>query len=340
MGEWHTRSMNHESRIMNYGIKNYAFFFIFSFLFFPFFSFAQSVALKSAKTSYEVGEGFPVSLSIDTDGKSINTISGTIRAPADIFQMFDLRYGNSIVSLWVEKPAINASEGTITFTGGVPGGFNGMGGPILNFALKAKKTGGATISLEQVIVLLNDGLGTELKDVALKPISVTIVPAAPKKIVPPTEKKEEPLKQEIPAEEEQLLLLPDRDAPEEFVPIVSRDPSVAGNKYFVSFFAVDKDTGVSFYEVEERPKVISWFTSVFTKPWTRAESPYVLRTQWWPTTVVVRAHDQAGNFAEHAAGKPTHPVLLFIFTGMLIVAIIWRNRFYFISKKKRHGKHS
>jgi hypothetical protein len=272
--------------------------------------FAQSISLKSAKTSYEVGEGFPVSLSIDTGGKSINTISGTIRVGADAFQIFDLRYGNSIITLWVEKPAINASEGTITFTGGVPGGFTGTGGPLLNFAEKAKKMGSATIALEQVSVLLNDGLGTELKDLVLKPLTITAIPAVLKKIAPPAEKKEEEKK-------EQLFLLPDKDAPDEFIPIVSRDPRVADNNYFVSFFAVDKDTGIAFYEIEERPKIILRLTAAFNKPWMRAESPYVLRMQWLPTTVTVRAFDQAGNMREGNASKPAHPIFIGIILGAI-----------------------
>lgn len=295
------------------------------------YTFAQSVSLQSTKSSYEVGEGFAIALTIDTGGKSINTISGTIRAPIDTLQLFDLRYGNSIITLWVEKPVINASEGTIAFTGGIPGGFSGTGGPLLNFAAKAKKTGSATIALENISVLLNDGLGTEFKDITLKPLAVTIIPASPKKIVPPETKKEETEEKEPPKEEtEQLFLLPDRDAPDEFIPLVSRDPRVADNNYFVSFFAVDKDTGVAFYEIEERPKIISWFTVAFNQLWTRAESPFVLRTQWWPTTVAVRAYDQAGNARESSVSKPAHPLLIAL--GILII-LAFVGIFYAIKRK-------
>lgn len=279
---------------------------------------AQALILQSQKSSYHVGESFNVSLFLDTGGKSINTLEGAVDIPIRAFQILDARYGNSIISLWVEKPKVDYANGYISFTGGVPGGFKGEAGPILSFGLKAKKVANATVKLKDMKALLNDGLGTEVKDLILNSLTLRIVEAP---LQPPRleEKKEEIY--EPP---------PDTVPPESFIPIVSRHPSISNNAYFVSFFAVDKDTGISHYEISERPLILTRLTTKFDEPWVRGESPSVLRIQWWLTEVMVRAYDQAGNSIEAEAIKPMHPALvaiLIVILTLLVLGILYKIHF-------------
>ena len=76
---------------------------------------AENLILTSPKTSYRVGDSFSVSLVLDTKGKSINTLSGIVVVPKEKLQIVDVRYGSSIISLWVERPTLNTSVGTISF---------------------------------------------------------------------------------------------------------------------------------------------------------------------------------------------------------------------------------
>ena len=292
-------------------------------------AFAQSLNLKSAKSSYNVGDSFSVSLSINTDGQAINTMSGAVVIPTDKFQIADVRYGSSIISLWVEKPTINYSNGTIIFTGGIPGGYNGSSGPILSFGLKAKKVGSAVIGLQDIKVLLNDGIGTELKNISLNALSLNIneAPAKPVQETPAAPEKKT---------EEVYAPTPDIVPPENFIPVISRHPSIENNKFFASFFAVDKDTGISYYEVEEKPFLLSWITDKFNKPFIKADSPNILRGQYWSYRVVVRAYDQAGNYTTGFADKPFSPVILWIFVLILIVIAVIVTRF--VSRPQRRKK--
>ena len=199
-------------------------------------AYAQSLNLTAPKSTQ--GDYFQVTLSINTQNKPINTVSGTIKVSPDKLRITDVRYGNSIITLWVERPALNASAGTITFAGGAPGGFNGSNGPILTFFASARTSGIASVSLENVSVLLNDGLGTVLNNVNLGKLDLAIDVPPPKKTKP-----EEPEPEETPVV---TAVIPIDDIPpEDFVPIVSRNPGVENNKYFVSFFSVVKDTRVS-----------------------------------------------------------------------------------------------
>ena len=254
--------------------------------------FAQSLSLTSSKTAYKIGDSFLVSLSINTGGKSINTVSGRVSIPTSRFQITELRYGNSIISLWVERPKLDVSSGLITFTGGIPGGFSGTSGPILSFVLKVKTEGEGTLGLSEVEVLLNDGQGTRLTDLKLNSLKLSVA-AAPPPAPKPASQPETPPTEEKPAEE---IYIPPQDStpPESFMPLISSHPDIADGKYFVSFFAVDKDSGISRYEVKEAPSLLP----LWREKWVKTESPYVLKHQLWRNEVMVRAYDQAGNFVE------------------------------------------
>ena len=295
---------------------------IITFLFLPFFAGAQTLLLKSPKATYQAGDSFQVTLSINTEGKQINTIAGKILVPPSKLQILDTRYGSSILTLWVERPKINVSAGTISFAGGLPGGFSGSSGPILSFGVKAKSEGVAEIKLSDFTILLNDGLGTEIKNIGLGALKLTIQKAAPLKA--PTVKPAEP-----PKPKEEYILPPDTTPPESFIPIVSRHPTVADNKYFVSFSAVDKDSGVAYYEIRERPRIITRITAKFDKGPEKVEPPYILKIQHWPTEVVIKAHDQAGNFTESSAKKP--PSALLASLGIVLLLILTAGFTYLLS---------
>lgn len=296
-------------------------------VFLPFLVYAQSLNLSAPKVSYKVGDSFLVSLNINTNGQSINTVSGKILVPVDKFNIVETRSGNSILSLWVEKPQVNYSTGEISFSGGLPGGYNGSQGPILSVGLKAKKTGSAIVKLSDFTVLLNDGLGTQLQSLTLGSLNLSIKEMPPKAVPKPEEKKEE-------VKEEEVYQLPvDSVPPEPFVPIISRHPSISENKYFVSFSAVDKDSGIFFYEIKEKPWILSFFGEKFSTPWVKVNNPpHVLQNQLWINNVKIKAYDNAGNFTEGMATKPLHPIILWIFiissmfTSVLLTAVIVKRK--------------
>lgn len=291
----------------------------------------EAMFFSTSKTSYRVGESFVAPLLIDTEGKSINTVSGTIAVPRNILRIVDVRYGNSIVSLWVKQPQIDYARGTVTFTGGIPGGFNGNSGQILSLGLKAEREGAGALKLRDVQVLLNDGQGTVFSGLEATARSLTVLAAPPPA---PTAEEEKP---SVVTEEE--IFLPDTTPPEEFFPLISRHPSVEGNKYFVSFFAVDKDTGIAHYVIHERPLILTRVTTKWDTTERVERGPYVLKNQFWPTRVVVQAYDQVGNVREPSTDTPIRPLFLTIVGGAALIAgagivyIVLRPRYY---KRLKH----
>ncbi len=278
---------------------------------------AQALLLKSEKTNYRTGDSFQVTLSIDTGGQPINTVAGKIIVPPDKFQIIDIRSGISILSLWIEKPTADHRKGEISFSGGVPGGYGGSNGPIFNFGILAKKAGLAAIDLRDVQILLNDGSATELTGLTLGKLTLSISEGG----VSPAEVYTPSL---------------DNIPPESFVPLVSRQLSIADNKYFISFSAVDKDSGIDYYEVREEPIILNWFTGLGSVSWTKADSPYVLKRQFWAYKILVRAYDQSGNYTEGTVIKPPHPYfvwILMIICGLASILALRRfKKFQWVQK--------
>lgn len=284
----------------------------------PHFVNAQSLSLISDKSTYEVGDDISVVLNLNTSGKLINVVQGTISFPTEFFDIQSIKTGDSFLTLWAKRPAA-LDDGTIVFSGGVPHGFNGQSGNVFSFILKPKKIGESIISISNAAILLNDGLGTKLSGVKFAPLMLEIESQK-------TEKAEQPLIDKIP--------------PEPFVPIISRIPSIAENKYFVSFSTTDKQSGISYYEVQEDYVIFPFFGVWFPTKWHKTETPYVLSLQHWWSKVRVRAYDVTGNYREEVVTKPLDKEGFIILNILLVIATIilffFAIRIYMRFKKQKN----
>ena len=284
------------------------------FLISPYRTDAQSISLTSGKNSYQIGENISADLVLDTAKNSINTIEGTIQVPTEYFKISGINTGSSFLSLWPERPTVH-NDGTITFTGGVPGGFAGADGNILTVSLKAKKSGEASIAIKGATVLLNDGLATELKDVKFIALALTILPETIKEVVKP------PV---------------DTIPPEPFTPVISQASSVANGKYFVSFSTQDKQSGISHYEVREGYMILPILSPLFFTQWQKTlNPPYILNFQHWWSRVDVRAYDNAGNYREESVLEPLDRQGITILYILLIIILIAIILLIFIKKSRK-----
>lgn len=108
-----------------------------------------------------VGESFVVEWYLDTQGKSINSMSLTLTFASDKLEVLDASTGNSALDLWIKTPQFDNQQGTINLVGGVSGGLNDSKVPVFRATFKPKATGEAKISLDAGSqVLLADGLGS------------------------------------------------------------------------------------------------------------------------------------------------------------------------------------
>jgi len=254
--------------------------------FFPVFVFGATLYLEPKEGEYKLGDHFGVKIRIDPEGECINTISVDLSFPNDILVLEGIDLGESIVTIWVDKPSsfdikkINET-GKIHFSGGIPGGYCGRipGDPgltnmvaELRFYIPSMMVGEVKEETEEIKILensqvfLNDGKGT-LAKLNFQDSKIKILPTAGGGLNEWREK-----------------LLNDTTPPEPFEIRIQKNPNIFEGKYFIVFYTTDKETGIDYYMVKEGER-----------DWKVAKSPYLLENQNLDEEIKVKAVDRAGN---------------------------------------------
>ncbi len=256
---------------------------------------AALLYLDPAESNIYRGDTETIKLRIDTDeGECINTVDATIRFSAAI-RAVDVSRGESILNLWLQDPKIDEEARTITFAGGVPGGYCGRiaGDPkltnvIAEFAFRSpgfsigadsnEKTADITVG-EETQVLLHDGLGTRA-ELRTMPARLVLLDT------PGAEARDSWTDQ----------VVDDEIPPSDFVVTLAQEGTAFSGKYFITFNSQDKQSGIDHYEVMEEPfddfNLFRWGRA--DAPWVTTESPYVLKDQSLNSTIRVKAVDKAG----------------------------------------------
>ena len=226
---------------------------------------AARLYFEPAEQSGGLGRLFSVRVMFDAQGEEINALASQIVYRSDSLELVSLREANSIINLWVEKPAADCREDScqVNFSGIIPGGFSGTllpysdilnPGQVLELIFKGKKAGAGFISLQNGQALLNDGQGTGVQ-LTLEPLTYTIN-------TEPAEGLE--------------ALAEDVVPPQPFSVIITSNAEIFDGRYFAAFFGQDKETGIAYYEVWESRRPIKKSTEA---DWQRVSSPYLLKDQ-------------------------------------------------------------
>lgn len=293
---------------------------IFSFSLFAFrFCEAAILYLEPDKGEYQPGDTFGVEIKIDTENQCINAVGIDLKFSQDTIRAIDFSQDESIIILWTENPKINQETGNLSFSGGIPGGYcgripgdpgesNSLGKIIFKIPEMIVDQSGIPLAkisfLENSQALLNDGLGTKV-ELTTKEASFTVID------------KSEAVKDEWQEELER-----DNIFPELFEIEVHQDMAIFEDKYFITFFTSDKQTGIDYYEVKEG-----------SQDWKKVESPYLLEDQSLKAIIKVKAVDKAGNerIAEYSPEKPKKSLqclLIMVIMGICIVAWLIRKLKY------------
>lgn len=225
---------------------------------------AAELMLTPAPSIIGVGDVVRVTVAVASD-VPVNAFSGALRYPPGM-EPIGQDDGNSIVTLWVERPA--AADNAIRFTGIVPGGYSGERGKLFAATFRATSAGDAVFTLDDIRVLANDGAGTP-EPVVRAPLALVVAQESVESYAEPE----------------------DYEPPEPFTPVLGRDPGLFAGREYAAFMTADKGSGIDRYEVAETrlPYLIAPLS------FTRAESPHVLRDQVGTSDMYIKAIDRAGN---------------------------------------------
>jgi hypothetical protein len=232
-----------------------------------------------------------VPIYLDTQFEEINAVEVYVNF-SDNLVFRDYLDGRSIITHWIEKPHVveqsslhgkphvvvpsaHYMASQITFSGIVAGGISGRNLNLVELIFEAKESGTAKIEIdEKSKVLLNDGLGTKTKLIALsQSFKVSEIKGLPE------------------------IKIKDDFPPEPFKIYLAKNEEIFNGKYYITFEAKDKQSGIAYYEISEKPISFIFLAKPDIKnlSFKKAESPYVLEDQSLRSYVVVKAVDKAGN---------------------------------------------
>jgi hypothetical protein len=296
---------------------------------------AQSASLymDPAFSSIGRGDAIAVSVRLDTDeanDECINAVNAVIKYSENVIPA-DVSIGDSILSMWLERPKIDTVNRTITFAGGIPNGYCGrvVGDPRLTnslaqlifrspgFSIGSNSEGTTTAKIEftpETTAYLNDGLGTKA-DLALFGASIDLSKN-------PGTQLNDPWRDAV---------VTDDVPPEPFSITLHRDDFAFNGRYFVAFNTSDKQTGIDQYQVMEEPLSEFWTFDWgrADAPWIVTPSPYELKDQSLNSIIRVKAIDKAGN--EHIATlipdeavrtMSTSTIILYAAAGLVSLIVI------------------
>jgi len=274
---------------------------------------ASSVYLETSRDNVSVGDTFIVSVKIDAQKDSINSVEGDIvlENNSNNLVVNDFTLSKSILSLWPRTPSLSVDGNTISFVGGVPGGFNLDKAILFNIIIEANKEGIIKISPKNLAVYINDGKGSR-SSTEINSLTINILPKDDKV---------------APINEWTSIVATDKINPEKFDIVIGRDPSLFEGRRFAFFTAVDNQSGISYYEVSEDGG-----------PAIRSGSTYILANQDEKVkpNLVVTAYDKAGNKTVSVYKEPGYRIFNFplnFYIIVLILVIIW-----FVYNKMRRNK--
>jgi len=225
-------------------------------------------------------------VSIDPGLQSINTVGGEIIIPEGV-TVTSISSANSVVKFWIEAPKLQSDR--LTLSGIIPGGYQGQPIELISLIL-SESMSAPKFDFSKLKVLANDGQGT----LVTAKFYTTVASMADQ-------------------------IIADRIPPEEFVPLISSDPSIFNGAKFLVFSAQDEQSGISHYEVCESGE---GDFGHFGCNWQKTESPYLIINQNLDQRIEVKAVDLAGNERVINAFSPPLTFNYYLFWVILIAIII------------------
>lgn len=279
--------------------------FLFSII--PSLASAATVYTESSRNTLSVGDTAIITVKINAEGTVLNTVEGDIvlRSNSGDVAVQEFSLANSSFGLWPRTPSLSTDGNTITFVGGVPGGFSIEGATLFKIIVEATKEGLITIAPANISVFANDGKGTKMT-AKIRPITLTVTAAQPGVSA---------------VNEWDGVVASDSRPPEDFIIVLGQDSTLFDGKNFAFFSALDNQSGIDYYEVSEDGK-----------PAVRSGSTYVLRNQGDDVKLKVVAYDKAGNkkTASYPASRPISWLSIFVVVLVAVVLKVvykkWRKR--------------
>jgi hypothetical protein len=285
---------------------------MFAFSVLPSRSFAATIYLTTDASSIAVGDTVVVNVMMDPAGQKPNVVDGAITIQSGVQNMKITAFGvgGSVLTQWPNSPSLDSTN-TISFVGGVPGGVPEGKGLLFRIAFTATKPGQVIFSPGAISVYNNDQNAT-LLPVSTMPLSVTIG----------TQKNQKT------QDQWNDLVLSDHEPPHDLSVVFGQDPSVFNGMKFLTVSAVDDQSGIDHYEIQEG-----------NFPVVRTGNTYVLQDQTGQSPITAFAYDRAGNVAKiQVVPNSSRNNYLSLLASVVVVLVVGVVGFWLYRAIAKHNK--
>ncbi len=243
-------------------------------VFLIFYSYAQAASVYFDVEDREVGTTGPFTVKVFLDSAlPVNAVTVVLDLPPSV-ELVDYSDGNSVINLWVERPA--QKDNQLSFSGLIPGGFQGQDAKLIELNLKTDKAGPISIGVNAASIAYQNNAEATAEKVTGKVLVLTAVSG----------------------KENISMLDEDTVDPESFKPEIVQLETESGLFWAVAFTTQDKGTGIESYEVLESKKKFDITESeINEQSWEEAQSPHILKDQKLKSYIYILATDKGGNKA-------------------------------------------
>jgi len=262
-----------------------------------------SVKTASAATFYpkinnaniSAGDIVFIEFMMNTEGQLINVVEGDllIQSGAENIEIKDFSLAGSDMKFWPRSPSLDLKENKISFAGGVPGGVNKENARLFKVAIVAKSPGQLLLAPFNMKAYLNDGKATPV-GININNLKVSITQATA-----------------TPVDELSDIVINDTKKPQNLTANIGRDDSLFDGKRFLTFSAIDNESGIDYYAVKEGNRAL-----------VRSGSIYVLQNQDKLEPVIVVAYDKAGNSRKILIRQKENNLVNYSWYSLLIIVLI------------------
>jgi hypothetical protein len=240
---------------------------------------AQAAVVSFQPQSLVAPQAQPYTLTVvlNTEGENINAIEGSVYVDKALGDVTAVTDSGSVVTFWVKNPVWDPATRSVSFSGTVPGGYQGNAAILFSIVLPSYPGNrlNKAVSFSGVKVYRNDGLGSQAK-VSTKDFDFDQIPGT----------VDEALTEQLYVDPSKIDNIP----PEVFSPQLAQDPLVFDGRWFINFSTQDKQTGIDHYEIQETRS-----GKIDASRWKVVTSPYLLEDQELHSYIYVIAVDRQGN---------------------------------------------
>jgi hypothetical protein len=129
---------------------------------FPAAGFAATLNFLGDKDVLAVGDTFSVDVKVDSQDQGINAAQATVKFNQSVLDVDHVDKTGSVFNFWLADPAIDNTNGKVSFIGGSTNGFSGKSIQILRIVFKTKGTGTTRLAFNDAAVTASDGTGTNI----------------------------------------------------------------------------------------------------------------------------------------------------------------------------------